>query len=34
MKIDLKTNAYWYFVYNVPLIKEVQEFFGGESKED
>ena len=34
MKVDLKTNAYWYVVVNMPLLNEIQAFFGGESKDD
>jgi hypothetical protein len=34
MKIELRTNAYWYVVANMPLINEVQEFFGGETEEE
>lgn len=34
MKVELQTNAYWYVVANMPLIEEVQEFFGGETEEE
>ena len=31
MRVRLETHAYWYIVANMPLVKEVQEFFGGET---
>jgi len=34
MLVDLKTHAYWYVVVNMPLLNEIQAFFGGDSKDD